>query len=131
MNEEARELLRDEVLPILLGNGVAAHRFASRLSRRYGVACLLCAEHRNLLDLLDLNTGFYRLSRQSERLCAEQLSDLSELYSDRLLLLVPMSDAEREWLCRQAELLETRFVCVEPSELEEAWLKILGVGGIS
>ena len=129
INEEAKELLRDDIMPILLDNGLGAHRFATRIATRYGIACTLCGERRNLLDLLDLNTGFYRLSRhRGSRLAAEQLTDLAELYSDRLLLLVPIRASDCAWLAEQRAVLESRFVCVEREELEENWLRILGIG---
>ena len=119
MNEETRELLRDDILPVILGNGIDAHRLASRLLARYGVACTLCGERRNLLDWFDLNASFFRISRKrGSRLAAEQLADLAEENRDRFLLLVPMTDADRVLIGEQAELLESRFVCVGESELE-------------
>lgn len=128
MNEEARELLRDDILPLVLGHGVEAHRFASRMLTRYGVACMLCGERKNLLDWVDLNSSFLPLSRaQDARLAVEQLMDFAEANQDRLLLLIPMDGSDRAWIEEQAELLETRFVCVAPNELESGWLNTLKI----
>lgn len=129
MNEEARELLREDILPVVLGHGIEAHRFAARLLSRYGVACVLCGERKNLLDWLDLSTGFFRISYNRDlRLAAEQLVDFAEENRDRFLLLIEMKESDRNWSEEQTELIETRFVCVEPNELEGDWLNTLKIG---
>lgn len=128
MNEETRELLRDDILPVVLGNGFTAHQLSSRLLARYGLSCTLCGARRNLLDFLDMSADFLRLaSKSGGRLVAEQLIDFAELHADRFLLLVPASDSARAFLREQAEILEARFVCVEPSKLEGEWLARIGI----
>ena len=129
MNEEARELLREDILPVVLGNGIDAHRLAARLLSRYGVMCMLCGERKNLLDWLDLSTCFLRISYKRDlRLAADQLVDFAEENRERFLLLVPMDSAGHTVIGEQAERLETHFVCVEASELEDGWLNTLDIG---
>lgn len=126
MTEETKELLRQDVLPVVLGNGIAAHRLSSHLMDRYGVASVLCGVRKNLLDCFDPTSSFLHLSRKgASRLTAEQLIDFAEIHSDCLLLLVPLNDTDRAFVSEQSERLEAHFVCAEPRELCGAWLYTL------
>ena len=76
-----KELLRESVLPVILQNGLSAHRLSMRIFRRYKIVSLLCGNRKSLLDTLDLSCGFMRLFRTSdERIAAEQLCDLADEY---------------------------------------------------
>ena len=128
MTEETKDLLRQDILPVLLGNGMAAHRLSAQLSARYGVGSLLCGAHRGLLDLMDPTSVFFRLCyKESGRLAAEQLVDFFDAHDDLFCLLVPMTADARAFVSEQSELLETRFVCVEPNKLCGAWLDPTGI----
>lgn len=128
MTEETKELLRQDILPVMLGNGLSAHRLAARIFARYGVVSVLCGARRGFFDCLDPTSVFLRLSRKdSARLFAERLTDFADAHEELLCLLVPMTADASALVSEQAPLLETRFVCVTPEELCGAWLERAGI----
>ena len=113
---QCKELWREELQPVILGNGFAAHLLALRLRLRYGLPSLLCATHRNLADLL-FPASFIPLVDAEPRLLCEQLTDLAKQYEDCLLFLIPSTETHHAWLAKHAALLEADYVLVTPEEL--------------
>ena len=113
-----KELLRESVLPVILQNGLSAHRLSMRIFRRYKIVSLLCGNRKSLLDTLDLSCGFMRLFRTSdERIAAEQLCDLADEYRDCTFVLIPLSKRDRAFTDRYSEQLESRFIISAPDGL--------------
>lgn len=113
-----KELLSEAVLPVILGNGLAAHRLALRLRLRYGMSSLLCGARISLWDRLHPGCGFLELmSAEDGRLLTEQLIDLADHSEDGLLLLVLLSDGQRTLLSPYCRELESRFILTEPCRL--------------
>lgn len=118
MTEETKDLLRQGIVPILLGNHRVAHRLSARLYRTYGIPSVLCGSRRTVWDFLNPASAFRRLSREgASRLVAEQLADLAAEYEDCFLLLIPLCEEDRALIRSHAELLESRFICREPADL--------------
>jgi len=118
MTEETKDLLRQGIVPVLLGNHREAHRLSARLYRTYGVPSVLCGERRTLWDLLDPCCSFHALTREGDpRLTAEQLADLAAEYEDCFLVLVPFNDADQALIHGHGELIEPYFVCRDPEAL--------------
>ncbi len=118
MTEETKELLRQGIVPVILGNDRAARRLAARLLRTFGIPSILCGRRRTVWDLLSLTTSFRRLSRDvAPRLIAEQLVDLAADYEDCFMLLIPLREEDRALIQAHGDLLETRFVCRDPDTL--------------
>ena len=115
---EVRELLRQCVVPVILGNGAAAHLLALRLFFKYRVCSLVCGRRRSLPDLLNPVCDFFRLYRQRDgRLAAEQLADLADEYGDCLFVLIPLSGEDQAILRHHGAALESRYLVCHPKRL--------------
>ncbi|MBQ8331521.1 MAG: hypothetical protein IJX94_03590 [Clostridia bacterium] len=113
--DERAALLEQSVLPILLGNGFAAHLLAVKIYLRYGITSFVCGSRKKPLDRLNPACGFYRLFRQTEdRLAAEQLLALADGYGDVLFVLVPTAEEDRRFMEAYASELESRFIFSDP-----------------
>lgn len=118
MTEEIRDLLRQGIVPIILGNDWAAHRLSARLYRTFGIPSVVCGTRRTVWDVFDPTCAFRRISlAASSRLITEALMDLAVKYEDCFLLLIPLREEERALLREQASVLETAFVCRMPETL--------------
>ena len=118
MTEETKDLLRQGIVPIVLGNNWEAHRLSARRYRTFGIPSILCGARRTAWDVFDPTCAFRRISlAASSRLIAEELMDLAVEYEDCFLLLIPMREAEQSMVREQASLLEAAFVCRSPETL--------------
>ena len=117
-DREIKELLRESVLPVILQNGLSAHRLSLSIFRRYKIVSLLCGKRKGLLDALDVSCGFMRLFRTpDERIAAEQLCSLADEYRDCTFELIPLSKRDRAFVSAYAEQLESRFIISLPDKL--------------
>lgn len=114
--KECLSLVREDVFPVILGNGATALRLFLRLRLIYGLAPLILSYRRGLAGTL-LPGAFVPLVEGDPRLLCEQLSDFSDRYEDSLLLLIStdktrfsLSDAERE-------TLESSYILCDDEEL--------------
>ena len=118
---QCKEILREDVLPVILGNSRHAHRLSLRLYLQYGLTSLLCAERKGIRDLLDPSSTFFPLISGEPRLICEQLCDLAAREEGRLLLLIPAEEKTRARLEGSLDSLESAFVLTDPSRLDR-WL---------
>jgi hypothetical protein len=116
---EYKELWREDIQPVILGNGPQAHAIALRLRLLYGLSSLLCAPKRSIGDLLDPASTYFPLVEADSRLLCEQLIAISERYDGYRLLLIPSTDAYRAWILENADPLEEDFLLTDPDELEK------------
>ncbi len=117
-SKEDKAILSQSVFPVILGNGLRAHRLSARLYRTFGVESLLCGRRQNLWDLLFFHCGFLRLFEQNDpTLAARQLAALSDEYGDCLFVLIPLCSRQDQWIDRNRELLTSRFVISSVKEL--------------
>ena len=118
MTEETRDLLRQGIVPVVLGNDWTAHRLSAKLYRTFGIPSILCGEKRTVLDFLDPTCAYRHVSfSSSSRLIAEELMDIASEYEDCFLLLIPSRQIERDFIWEQISLLETGFICRMPEDL--------------
>ena len=110
---QCKELLREEIIPVILGNGTAAHRLALKLQWQYGISSLVCAPRRSAWDLLDPAADFFPLVESESRLVREQLCDLASRYEGCLLLLIPSREEERTRLGDDLASLEPFYVITD------------------
>lgn len=127
--ETAKELFCEAVAPVMLSNGFAAHTLALRLNAKYGLSSVLCGKRRNILDLLALDTAFFRLCSENSRLRLEQLIDFSDRWNECILVLIPITEADRDFIEENREALECRYLISEgggidelPLECPERWV---------
>ncbi|MBR2353249.1 MAG: hypothetical protein IKA76_01950 [Clostridia bacterium] len=119
--KECKQILREDILPVILGNSLTAHRLSLHLFIRYGLSSLVCAEHRGCLGALNPFAGFFPLTEGSSRLLCEQLEALAERYEGCQLLLIPSSPSERARLEACAPSLESTYFLIDPEDLD-TWL---------
>ena len=118
MTEETKDLLRQGIVPIILGNDWAAHRLSARVYRTFGVSSILCGTRRTAWDFFDPTCAYRRISpTASSRLVAEELMDIAAEYEDCFLFLIPLCETEQQLVQEHALLLETAFVFRTPEML--------------
>ncbi len=117
-NDTAKEVFRDTVVPVILGNDLRAHLLSLRLNTKRGLSSVLCGSRRNLLDILDLSCGYLSLSKDRSRLSLEQLIDFSDRWNECILVLIPLTDADRSFLEENREALECRYLICEDEEMD-------------
>lgn len=107
------EAARQSLLPVLVDNTREAHRLSVRLFHQYGVVSLIFGKPR-LWDLFDLSSRTLRLPQTaSERLRIEELTELAQQSTSYLPVLIPCSDASREWIARHAATLESHYILAD------------------
>lgn len=117
---EAREILGESVVAVILGNTLRARLTSYRLYMKYGISSILCGERKNLFDLFDLRCGFLQLFRDADdALTVDRLSDLSKFYTEQILIILPATDEDIDFLEKNRERLETDFIIsISESELD-------------
>ena len=80
---ENESFIRDNFLPIFLGNTRSARRLARELYKKYGVVAYICDKRAPLFSELILEYTFFRVSGAA----------LGELLSDELLYLTSLDPA--------------------------------------
>ena len=116
--DTAKEEFCDTVVPVILGNGLSAHLLGFRLNTKKGLSSVLCGSRRNILDLLDLGCGYLSLSKERSRLSLEQLIDFADKWNECILVLIPLTDADRRFLEENREVLESRYLICEDKEMD-------------
>lgn len=116
MTNELKETIRSSLVPIVLGNGLAACRTAWRLYFSLGTVALRLGSHRHPTDLIGLPCVFRKASTD-DRLFVEQLLDIAEEFDGYLLLLIPTDEPSRRRVDAAREALETRYILSSPSEV--------------
>ena len=110
---QCKQLLREDILPVILGNSISAHRLSISIHAKYGLCSLLCAPRSRFLDLINPFAFFLPLMTDTHpRLIREQLSDLSMRYENTLLLLIPSTQEELSRLGKETDALEENFLLV-------------------
>jgi len=116
IEKDTKEEIASSVIPVILGNGATSCRLVWRLYLTLGTVSLRLGTHRRPTDLLRLPCLF-RSAAKDNRLLLEQLCDLSDEFSDYLLLLIPTDEPSRNRLAEHRKLLETRFILSSPDEV--------------
>ncbi len=116
---QCKELLREEILPVILGNGRAAHRLCQTIRLHYRLSSLVCGECRTLWDRLDPFAFFYPVIEGSPALLSEQLQALSHRYEGCLLILIPATEEDARRLAPIGSELESDYILASPSSLQD------------
>ncbi len=113
LDREKRVLLCDCTLPVIIGNGLRAHLYATTLYLLYGLFPVVCGEHINLWSCLNFLCAFLQLPfHLHPRLAIEQLCDLTEDEPDRTALLLSGSRRGNDFIFSNERELEKHFVIV-------------------
>ena len=120
-DEQCKQILREDIQPVILGNSPSAHCLALSIYLRYGLSSLLCAPRTGILDKLNPVAHFLPLIADTEpRLVYEQLSDLSARYEGTLLILIPSSSEKLSRLGDYRDALEEHLLLVSREQLPRA-----------
>ncbi len=109
----------ETVVPVILSNSANAHALAAKFQSRYGLSSVLCGGRRNIFDILDFNCSFLALCPHGGRLALEQLIDFSDAWRECILVLVPLTDADRAFLSENREALESRYIIPEDGRIDK------------
>jgi len=114
---EKWDILREHLLPVLLGDTLFAHRLACKIYLRCGVISYVCDIKKTLADALNPFSRFFPV-------CHADMGDLlqdSLLYlaseQDFLPLLIPCTEQYRAYVEQHREELECRFLLRDPHSL--------------
>lgn len=127
---EDKELFKQTVIPVILGNGIRAHRLSLRFFFRYGVRSVICGKRKGLLDILDPVCDFLKLYSDDSRLMCEQLSDISE-DGEFIMPLISVTDRLCSFVNENEELLESRFIICRKGDIDRHLFSSLGFDFIS
>lgn len=115
---QEKYLWQEGVLPVILGNGLAAHKLSITIYHRYGVLPLLCARKRSAWDFLNPVCRFLRLyGEEHSPLWEEQLMDLAHDETGCLLLLIPVTERDRKWTEASRSRLEPYYILTSKDKL--------------
>ena len=119
MEEITKNVMRGDMIPVLLGLSAGALEKAKELAQRCdSVSHIFCARV-PLLFRFSIYIKFHRVSRtRKERLMLQALLDFSDQLRDRdtILYLVPCTKEYAVMVQRNYTLLESRFIIAEPLE---------------
>lgn len=114
----AKHLLRQSIVPVIAGDGLAAHLLALRLFFQYRIVSFRCGQQKSIWDSMNPTEKFFQIYGTSgSRLAAEQLIDLADAYEDCLFVLIWISEEDRNRLKSHISLLESRFILTDAKHL--------------
>lgn len=113
MDYNKNDMLRESVIPALLGNSAAARFMAFRIYLRYGIISYICADRPRLFDRIDPFSKFFPLHSASEE--GVMLEVLDYLARDReyLPVIIPCGEYFENFVEKNREFLEARFIIAD------------------
>ena len=117
MTENSKYMLKDSVIPMLLGDSFAAQFLALRLYLRCGVVSYICDTKKSLFSLINPAVRYFPLFCSQN--CNNALNSLSyaAANSDYLPILVPCSHLYADFVENNREFLESRFIISDRSSV--------------
>lgn len=117
MKEMARNMLRESLIPVLLGDNARAHRLALRIYLRCGVVSYVCDTKKSLFNAIDPFSRYFPLfSREMDGVALKSLSYVAS-NADYLPLLIVCDDSLSELVKNNREYLEPRFIISDRASL--------------
>ena len=117
MTEEAKNLLRESLIPVLLGDNLKTHLLAMRIYLTCGVVSYICDTKKSLFNALDPFSRYFPLF--SSNIDAVALKSLAYAASntDYLPLLIVCDDKLLPFINDNREFIESRFIISDRSSL--------------
>ena len=117
MTEEAKNLLRESLIPVLLGDNLKTHLLAMRIYLTCGVVSYICDTKKSLFNTLDPFSRYFPLF--SSNIDAVALKSLAYAASntDYLPLLIVCDDKLLPFINDNREFIESRFIISDRSSL--------------
>ena len=119
-----KDVLSGELIPVLLRISAEANETAHRMFRQYGVISHVFCDRIPLTMRLSLCMKFHTIRHTAkEELMLRALIDFSEQLenADVILYLIPCTEAYTHLVWQNRDLLESRFVIADKSEMSRIW----------
>ena len=114
MRKEAKDMLREAVIPMLLGDNARAQLLALKIYLRCGVTSYVCDTKRSLFSLINPAVSFFRLYSDSKDGIAvlEALGYVAS-NTDYLPMIVACDASFAELIDNNREFFEPRFILTD------------------
>ncbi|MBQ7384858.1 MAG: hypothetical protein IJV72_08735 [Clostridia bacterium] len=110
MYYDSKDMLRQTVIPVLLGDCARAHLFSLKIYFRCGIVSYMCDDKRRAADFINPTTKFFPLySKKDTRVICDILDYLASV-KDYLPIIIPCNEYYREFVRENREFLESRFI---------------------
>ena len=117
MTEEAKYMLRESLIPVLLGDNLRTHLLAMRIYTTCGVVSYICDTKKSLLNAFDPFSRYFPLfSSKFDGVALKSLLYAASNADYRSLLIV-CDDKLLPFVKENRELIESRFIICESASL--------------
>lgn len=117
MTDTSRQMLKESIIPILLGSGRTAYSLASKIFWRYGIRSYICSYGKGFRSLFSPAHEHFPLYSKDDfdvqLKSVEYIADSQEF----LPILVPCDDHFLRQTEARREYLESRFIVATPEAL--------------
>lgn len=112
-----RDVVTSAVRPLLLGYGRVARQTAWRFFAEYGVMSTVLDKKRTLGSYFSVFSSFRLLpSSESDEFIIMSLERIADEMGELTIIVVPCSPFYRDFIKRNRERLETRFILRSPEK---------------
>ena len=117
MRDDQKWLLKGALLPVLLGDSLAAHALSLKIYAKCGVESLVCDERQSALSVINPTCKFFDLISATEG--AALMAALSHIAenADYLPILIPMNERFSRFVEEYRESLEPLFIITTKDEV--------------
>lgn len=117
MTEQAKNMLRESLIPVILGDTLRSHLLALRIYLRCGVVSYICDAKKSPLSFIDPFSRYFPLfSNDMGDVALRSLSYVAS-NTDYLPLLIVCDGRQRDFVLHNREFLEARFIISDSSVL--------------
>ena len=107
---DSKNMLRQTVIPVLLGDCARSHLFALRIYLRCGIVSYICDDRRRAADLINPTTKFFSLGSKKDARVICDILDYLASSKDYLPIIIPCNEYYRAFISENREFLEARFI---------------------
>ena len=117
MTEEAKNMLRESIIPVLLGDNARSHLLALKIYMSCGVVSYICDAKKSPFNAIDPFSRYFPLfSREIDAVALKSLSYAAS-NTEYLPLLIVCDDRLLPFVSNNREYLESRFIISDRSSL--------------
>lgn len=110
MDYNKKDMLRESIIPVLIGDCPAAHLMAARIYWKFGIISYVCGEKPRLCDRIDPFSKFFALGSAAEPRVMLDSLDYLAASKDYLPILLPFGDLFCDLVEQNRDFLEARFI---------------------
>ena len=117
MTADAKNMLRESLIPVLVGDCPRAHLLAARIYFRTGIVSYVCDEKRSPLSFIDPFSKYFPLFSRSHGGVALDSLKYAASCPDYLPLLVICDNALSDFVEKYRDALEASFIIADRKTL--------------